>query len=368
MSLFDTLNGIADTIKQQRHLINSEAETVHVSVYPFIQALGYKPFNLNDVKPQFTADPRPSGGERVDYAIMLEGKPIILIEAKSANISLTENHWRQLHDYFNAEEVRIGVLTNGLQYRFYSDLKKRNIMDSEPFLVLDMLQLDKRLITEIEGFRKSRFRLDSVLLTAQKLTISRFIHRELNQPSDKLVEYFAQSISSRTLDETQIQQFAPIVKEVLREFKGNLSSIDKQVAIKSDLVSTEMEAPKLERDAKQVEASKQVKAQSNSSKKQSVEIPVFGTYFDERVEATLLFSPLSKAGNSYRQSLTKIRWKGDVVSVNEAEFRAIKSINPEIVQPQWNGWDSWKLHDPNTREERAIRELLKDPGLRGHFV
>ena len=118
MTLFDALNEIGDAIKQQRHLIRNEDETTQISVYPFFQALGYNPFSLIDVKSQYTADPRPTGGERVDYAIMREGKPIILIEAKSANSSLSENYWRQLHDYFNAEEVRFGILTNGLQYRF----------------------------------------------------------------------------------------------------------------------------------------------------------------------------------------------------------------------------------------------------------
>jgi hypothetical protein len=47
---------------------------------PFIQALGYVVFNPAEVVPEFTADVGTKKGEKVDYAVMRGGKPIILFE------------------------------------------------------------------------------------------------------------------------------------------------------------------------------------------------------------------------------------------------------------------------------------------------
>ena len=49
---------------------------------PFIQALGYNVFNPMEVVPEFTADIGTKKHEKVDYAIMQDGNPIILIEVK----------------------------------------------------------------------------------------------------------------------------------------------------------------------------------------------------------------------------------------------------------------------------------------------
>jgi len=357
MSLFDKLRKIADAINQQRHLIRNEDETTQVSVYPFFQALGYNPFSLIDVKSQYTADPRPSGGERVDYAIMREGKPVILIEAKSANSSLSENYWRQLHDYFNAEEVRFGILTNGLEYRFYTDHKKRNIMDNEPFLVIDLLQLNERTVTELEPFRKSQFSLDRALFSAQKQIASRYIEQEFQQPSVELVKYFAQSIFTGESIESNFQHYSSVVKEALRVSIAKTFHENSAIT-KSEPAPTEINVPKLDKNVKPEISAKQEITQARSSERRIIEIPVFGKFLEVEYQATLLFNPLSRENDTYSMSLTKIRWENDVVSVNEAEYRAIRTINPDIKQPKWKGWNTWKLSDPNTGKLRAIRDLL----------
>lgn len=362
MTLFDTLSQISEQIQDQRHLINSEAATIQVSVYPFIQALGYNPFSLTDVKSQYTADPRPSGGERVDYAIMYEDRPIILIEAKSVNASLSENHWRQLHDYFNAEDVRFGILTNGFEYRFFTDLQRRNIMDKQPFLTINMLQLDARLVDRLEEFRKSRFNLDQILYSARKLTVLRYVEQEFKQPSDGLIKYIAQSLSSSELTNREVNRYAPIVKEVICEFYDNLrsnrnSNVDVTIPVLQDV-----------KPLQPVKVDLSAIEKSSPNQRLSIELPVLGKYLGVKYQATLLFNPLSKDGDTYSMSLTKIRWGEDIVSVNEAEFRAIRSINPEIKLPKWKGWDTWKLRDPRSDKLRAIRELLGDSEFQEQFL
>ena len=136
MSLFDSLSKISGEIKKQRNLIKKESAIKQVSVQPFIKALGYNTNNLAEVEEEFDADAADSGGERVDYAIKLAGEPIILIEAKQANAILSEKFWKQLHHYVGATDARFGVLTNGIEYLFYTDLKKNNVMDKDPSLSL----------------------------------------------------------------------------------------------------------------------------------------------------------------------------------------------------------------------------------------
>ena len=86
---------------------------------------------------------------------MQNGKPIILIEAKSATSDLNNEHASQLFRYFSVTDVRFGILTNGLQYRFHSDLEKSNHMDEKPFLIIDLFLTSTRaLLAQLE--RSSR--------------------------------------------------------------------------------------------------------------------------------------------------------------------------------------------------------------------
>ncbi len=114
MTLFDALHSISEQINARRDLLTNEETTKQVSILRFIRALGYDTSDPTEVRLEYVADPRDSGGESVDFAIMRSGEPILLIEAKAANRRLNDNYWRQLHDYFGATDVRFGLLTNGI--------------------------------------------------------------------------------------------------------------------------------------------------------------------------------------------------------------------------------------------------------------
>lgn len=64
--------------------------------------------------------------------MVIDGAPQILIECKSINENLT-NHDSQLFRYFGTTSSKFGLLTNGKEYRFYTDLDEQNKMDSTPF-------------------------------------------------------------------------------------------------------------------------------------------------------------------------------------------------------------------------------------------
>ena len=119
MDLVDKIREISNQAPRQLEHIKTEEATKNAFIMPFIQALGYNVFDPTEVVPEFTADVGTKKGEKVDYAIIQNGRPIILIEAKAATTDLSAEHASQLFRYFSVTEARIGILTNGLEYRFH---------------------------------------------------------------------------------------------------------------------------------------------------------------------------------------------------------------------------------------------------------
>ncbi len=341
MSLFDSLSKISEQIQSQRHLITSEQATILVSIQPFIRALGYDTQNLAEVQPEYTADAHSSGTERVDYVIKRDSKPIILIEVKSAETVLNKYHWKQLHNYFVALDVEFGVLTNGIEYRFYTDLKKRNVMDEEPFLAIDMRNLDPSQINALEGFSKSRYAPDQ---TVRKIKISNLLEQELNQPSDDFVKHFARQVHSGSLFQSVIQEFRPLVKRAWDDL------VDQEIArrlrryeeLEDSLPELQTE-PEIEKPA------------ASKSPGDAVEIPIFAVYKGRRFEATFLLYEEVK-------TLRKIvRYEGEVLSPSRAGLMAQRTILPS--KKSLNGWTFWMFRDAETNQDRYINDLFNDPEL-----
>ena len=343
MSLFDALRRIAKQIQQQRHLMRNEEATLQVSIRPFIEALGYNTRNLAEVAPQYTADPRPSGTDRVDYAILRESKPVILIEAKSANTGLTENNWKQLHDYLNAEEVRFGILTNGIKYRFYTDLKKRNIMDKEPFLSIDMLNLDKRLVNELEGFTKAGFDPDHILFSARKLAVVCLLENECRQPTAEFAEYFARQVYTGRMTQSVIEEFMPVFRQAWLEFVDHQIPRHPQPAVQSE---TAMAEGKTQLKVKEMP--------TTFTAEHGLEIPVYAEWRSHSFEATLAFDQ-----SHHRRS--RITFEGLTATPSNTALKATRSVVPDFKAI--NGWDFWKLRDPIGNQERCISDLRNDDAL-----
>ena len=136
----DALSKRSTQLLEQGTLSTEEA-TKHALVLPFIQALGYDIFNPTEVVPEYTADFGLKQGEKVDYAIFREesnGEPAMLIECKRVSDPLDVSKASQLGRYFSQTPTHIGILTNGIVYKFFSDIDAENVMDATPFLVIDI--------------------------------------------------------------------------------------------------------------------------------------------------------------------------------------------------------------------------------------
>ena len=222
MDLIDSIKGIASRIPKQMDHIQTEEATKNAFIMPFISALGYDVFNPLEVIPEFTADIGTKKGEKVDYAIKKDNDIIILIECKWSGADLHKDHASQLYRYFSATEARFAILTNGIDYEFYSDIDEPNKMDAKPFFSFNILHFEDHQINELKKFTKSAFSLEDILTTASTLkytgAIKKILDEELKNPSEAFVRFFTAKIYDRRLTQQVIEQFTHIVKEARIQF------------------------------------------------------------------------------------------------------------------------------------------------------
>src|SRR5256714_2493186 len=222
MDFIEVLQTISSKISKQKDLIKTEEATKNAFVMPFIAALGYDVFDPAEVVPEFTADVGIKKGEKVDYAIKHDGKIIMLFECKCCNSPLDESHASQLYRYFSVTEARIAVLTDGIIYRFYTDIEEPNKMDPKPFMEFNMLDIQEPLVIEMKRLTKPAFNLEAILTVASELKYTREIKRilndQLNAPSEEFVRFLAAQVYSGKLTSTVRGQFAVITKRAFTHF------------------------------------------------------------------------------------------------------------------------------------------------------
>lgn len=228
MDFEDVLRNLADRAEANRSLMETEEATKNALIMPVINALGYNVFDPTEVTPEFTADVGTKKGEKVDYAINVEGSPMILVECKSITTTLSFKHASQLYRYFAVTDARFAVLTNGQNFWFYTDLESPNRMDERPFFEFDLSDFDLRDVNELKKFSKSAFDLDNILNNASELKyvkeILKHLETEYETPSEEFVKLFISRIYSGRITSTIVEQFTPLVRTAYRQFvKDSLS-------------------------------------------------------------------------------------------------------------------------------------------------
>lgn len=222
MDLTDRIKELANRIPDHIQHIQTEEATKNALIMPFIGMLGYDVFNPTEVIPEFTADVGTKKGEKVDYAIKKDSEIIILIECKWLGEDLNIVHASQLFRYFSATEARFAILTNGIEYQFYSDIDEPNKMDRKPFFVFTLSSYQAHDLKELKKFSKSSFSLDEILTTASTLkytgAIKKILDDELSNPTEPFVRFFASQIYDGRLTQAVLDQFREIVKEARKQY------------------------------------------------------------------------------------------------------------------------------------------------------
>ena len=219
MELIEELNTLFNQITDYKDDVDSEQGTIDAFVKPFVRLLGYDHTNPTEVKPEYSADVGIKKGEKVDLAIFKDNKIIMLIECKDWSSDLSKEDFSQLFRYFTAvTEARIGVLTNGIQYKFYTDSEKQNVMDTKPFFEFNMSEIQLPLVNVLKNFTKDNFDLDHTRSTAIDLKhrgeIKQILIKQLETPTADFVKFFYDAIKPQMTE----QDFINVVKGAFREF------------------------------------------------------------------------------------------------------------------------------------------------------
>ncbi len=225
MDFKDQIKQLGERVVKLKDQIQTEEATKNAFIMPFIQTLGYDVFNPTEVVPEFISDIGLKKGEKIDYAIFKDGSPTILIECKhwAQNLNV---HDGQLLRYFHVSKAKFGLLTNGIVYRFYSDLVAANKMDEKPFLEFNINEIKDNQIEELKKFHKTVFDAESITNTASELKftneLKQLIQQELINPTPDFVKHFARQVYPSVVTAKVLEQFTNLTKKSIQQHISDL--------------------------------------------------------------------------------------------------------------------------------------------------
>ena len=220
--LFERVHDFSRKAAERAELLKTEEATKAALVMPFLrEVMGYNVNDPTEVVPEFDADFGTRKGEKVDYAIMRDGTPIMLIECKKYGAPLGYKKASQLFRYFNTTDARFGILNDGATYQFFTDLDRPNTLDDKPFLEINLLDSGSIPIDELHKFVKSEFDADEIRATASDLKytndIKAMLAEEWTSPSPEFVKFLMGHVYSGQKTQNRIDQFTKITRNALRQ-------------------------------------------------------------------------------------------------------------------------------------------------------
>jgi hypothetical protein len=249
MDFADQIRDFVQTLIKVKPNVLTEEATKHSMVIPLLQLLGYNVFDPTEVIPEFVADFGIKKGEKVDYAIMINHEPLILIEAKHCDTFL-EPHNSQLVRYFTTTKAKFAILTNGIQYQFFTDLDDKNLMDERPFLTINLTPgIRDSELAEFKKFHKSYFDVESARSSAALLRYSsdlrNYLAGQLSDPSDDFAKFVIRQIYSGRIWANVLENFKPIIKKAVNQIVTEMVSDRLKIAL-TEAKQSEIETAKPE--------------------------------------------------------------------------------------------------------------------------
>ena len=216
MTFKDDVADLAKRAISAQAIAQTEEATKNAIVMPFLRVLGFDVFDPTQVIPEYVADVGLKKGEKIDYAVKIGDRIEYLVEAKAVSVSLRDAQYSQLFRYFHTCDANIGILTNGLQIWFFSDLDAPNKMDANPFFKFDLLSYDDNDLRELEKFHKANFSIENIKAAASTLKYLRgamaFIERQWANPDEEFVRMMAREFYEGQLRTPVVETLKPIVK------------------------------------------------------------------------------------------------------------------------------------------------------------
>ena len=245
----EKLNILKQKIVAQQDRFATEESTKTALVLPFIQLLGYDIFNPDQVLPEYNCDLVKNKGEKVDYALLIKNKIEIIIECKGFNVDLTP-HRNQLSRYFVSSKAKYGVLTNGVDYQFFTDLDNENLMDNAPFFQFSLKNYSSTDVETLQQFCFNNFDAKIINKNASESKIITEVTNEIknlfDKPSPDIIKLFTRATYKGRYTESAISKLTTLFKRALNKYvndrvSNQLNSILDSEENNNKIVTTEKE-------------------------------------------------------------------------------------------------------------------------------
>ena len=374
--MFEAIEQIKRRYFEDKDKILNEENTRYSLIDPFIRLiLGYDVGNINEVITQYSTGFGSDKSYFVDYAIMQNDTPIILIEAKKLKGKLNADNEKQLLFYFNSTDAKIGILTDGYEYRFYTDMVKPNIMDQEPFLQFTIENIDEHTIDILKRSTKLAFNADEIVSVASELKYIReikdYLLNQLVDPNENFVKHLTENACYEKMSKKSFGMFKIITKKALN-------------TIISDKVSERLKsAPAEERVIKKQIIINQSLSDNQKNESQNTPPQNIIQKIEETVEQILYLRRNNKKSGQTTVAMCKMTsegyvvLKGSSISLSATDTIGDKIVNARneanidvngvllddvffatpsaaaafVIGNSSNGWVEWKTEDGRTLAE-----------------
>jgi len=208
------LEGLLDKRKDK---VATEEATKMALVIPFFKVLGYDTYDPEEIIPEYIADIGDKKGEKVDYAITKDGQVVILVEVKNLKSIPEQKDTYQLKRYFGSGNVSFAILTNGIEYKFFTDIDKKHIMDNEAFFTVKIDEFIKESdIETLQLFSKKVFQPEQMSIKAREIKyinkIKEYLEKQFKVPENDFTKFFMfKAKIQRPWNKKTVEQFSQIV-------------------------------------------------------------------------------------------------------------------------------------------------------------
>lgn len=214
MDFKEKLLTLAERVGRLKEQIHTEEATKMSFIMPFLNALGYDVYDPMQVTPECVCDYGTKKNEKIDYTVNIDGEPIMIIECKHWEQDL-DKHKAQLFRYYQVSPAKFGLLTNGIVYKFFTDLETPNKMDDMPFFEVNILELRDSHIDKLREFSKDKYDVNTILNSANELKYVNAIRTLINSlattPTDDYVRFLAKQIYEGVVTAKVIEEFRPMI-------------------------------------------------------------------------------------------------------------------------------------------------------------
>ena len=299
MGFTEDIVKLSEQVRKRFDQVVGEEATKMALIVPFLSALGYDVYDPSEVMPEYVADfaiKKAGQFEKVDYALAINGTKVMLVEAKARG-QKSEAHDGQLSRYFNGLlTTKVAIVTNGIEYRFFTDLRDKNVMDKEPFFTFNILEYDSKDIDNLKFFHRDNFEVTAITNHAEEMVyvkgMTQLLGNLLRSPSEEFVRFLVAELGTVApsyeiqgrITGKVIDKFKPIVKKSIQGSLVELMTrslsqeitqpveVEVEQEIEEEEKQQESQESKVVTTAEEIEAFEKIKAITQTSRSYNFEL------------------------------------------------------------------------------------------------